>query len=150
MSFLNTVKNFIGLETDEYYDDEYYDEDDVEEEDSAPRASTHTFPRRTSSKVVPLNSVNQSRVRIIKPENFDASTKVADEVKGGRMVIFDVGMLDADEARRIVDFVAGAVYGVSGNIRRVSGGIFVAAPRNIDITGDNIKEQARNSFDWAM
>lgn len=148
MSFLNTVKNFIGMETDEYYDDEYYDEDEAEEE--IPRTSTHTFPKRTSSKVVPLNSANQARVRIIKPDNFDASTKVADEVKSGRMVIFDVGMLDPDEARRIVDFVAGAVYGVSGNIIRVSGGIFVAAPRNIDITGDNIKEQARNSFDWAM
>lgn len=148
MSFLNTVKNFIGMETDEYYDDEYYDEDEAEEE--IPRTSTHTFPKRASSKVVPLNSANQARVRIIKPDNFDASTKVADEVKSGRMVIFDVGMLDPDEARRIVDFVAGAVYGVSGNIRRVSGGIFVAAPRNIDITGDNIKEQARNSFDWAM
>jgi cell division inhibitor SepF len=150
MSFLNTVKNFIGMETDDYYDeDEYYEDDEIEEE--APRASTHTFPKRSSSsKVVPLNSANQARVRIIKPDNFDASTKVADEVKSGRMVIFDVGMLDADEARRIVDFVAGAVYGVSGNIRRVSGGIFVAAPRNIDITGDNIKEQARSSFDWAM
>lgn len=148
MSFLNTVKNFIGMETDEYYDDEYYDEDELEEDE--PRSSLHTFPKRASSKVVPLSSASQARVRIIKPENFDNSTKVADEVKSGRMVIFDVGMLDAGEARRVVDFVAGAVYGVSGNIRRVSGGIFVAAPRNIDITGDNIKEQARNSFDWAM
>lgn len=146
MSFLNTVKNFIGLETDEYYEDEYYDEDELEEE----KPSFGTFPKRPQSKVVPMSTPNLSRVRIIKPENFDASTKVADEIKGGRMVIFDVGMLDADEARRIVDFVAGAVYGVSGNIRRVSGGIFVAAPKNIDITGDNIKEQARNSFDWAM
>ncbi len=148
MSFLNTVKNFIGLETDDYYDDEYYDEEELDEEEE--RTNYRTFPKRPASKVVPMSSPNLSRVRIIKPENFDASTKVADEIKGGRMVIFDVGMLDANEARRIVDFVAGAVYGVSGNIRRVSGGIFVAAPKNIDITGDNIKEQARNSFDWAM
>ncbi len=148
MGFINTVKNFIGMETDEYYDDEYYDDNEVDDE--APRASMHTFPKRTS-KVVPMSSANQSRVRIMRPENFDASTKVADEVKAGRMVIFDVGKLDdEEEARRTVDFVAGAVYGIDGNIRRVSGGIFVAAPRNIDITGDNVKEQARNSFDWSM
>lgn len=148
MSFLNTVKNFIGMDTDdEYYDDEYYEEDEEFEDEEPPARS---FGKRSYSKVVPMSSASPSRVRIIKPENFDASTKIADEIKSGRMVIFDVGTLDAEEARRIVDFVAGAVYGVSGNIRRVSGGIFVGAPKHIDITGDNIKEQARNSIDWSV
>lgn len=148
MSFLNTVKNFIGMETDEYYDDEYYDEEtEEEEEDTTPRAAS--FPRK-SSKIVSLNSVNQSRVRIMKPESFNDSSKIADEIKSGRMVIFDVKSIRDGEARRAVDFISGVVYGINGNISLVRDGIFVAGPRNIDITGDNIREQARNSFDWAM
>lgn len=149
MSFISAVKNFIGIETEEdYYDEDYYDEEDEFEEEPAPRKITPTFPRKNSSKVVPINPGASSRIRIMKPSDFDGSTGIADEVKGGRLVIFDVGNLDASDARRVVDFVSGAAYGVNGNVRRVSGGIFVAAPRHIDITGDNLKEQTRNTFDW--
>lgn len=145
MSFINSVKNFIGIETeDDYYDDEYYDEeDDIEEEPPRSRSA-----RRTPSKVVPINPGSSSRVRIMKPTEFEDSTSITDEIKSGRLVIFNVSDLDPSEARRVVDFVSGAAYGVNGNVRRVSGGIFVAAPRNIDITGENLKEHTRNTFDW--
>ncbi|MCD8179936.1 MAG: cell division protein SepF [Firmicutes bacterium] len=149
MGFINSVKNFIGIETDDdYYDDDYYEEedDDIEEEPPVRRASSQS--KKSSSKVIPINPGVTSRIRIMKPAEFDDSTGIADEIKGGRLVIFDVGNLDAGDARRVVDFVSGAAYGVNGNVRRVSGGIFVAAPRNIDITGDNLKEHTRNTFDW--
>lgn len=147
MSFLNSVKNFIGIETeDDYYDDEYYDEEE-EIEESQPK---RTFASRKSGtqKVVPLNTGASSRIRIIRPTEFDDSTRIADEIKGGRLVIFDMENLDDVDARRVVDFVSGTAYGVNGNIRRVSGRIFVAAPRNIDITGDNLKERTKNTVDW--
>lgn len=147
MSFINAVKNFIGLETDEYYDDDYYEEEEEIEEEPERRAPY--FSKRNTSKVVPIgNSSANAKIRIIKPNTFDDSTKISDEVKARRLVIFDVGNMDEDEARRVVDFVAGSVYGLSGNIRRVSGGIFVAAPSNVDITGDNLQAHTRNSFDW--
>ncbi len=147
MSFLNTIKNFIGMETDdEYYDDEYYDEEDEIEEESQPKKSF--AQKKAASKVVPINPGSSNRIRIMKPSAFNESTGIADEVKGGRLVIFDVENLDSSDQRRVVDFISGTVYGVSGNIRRVSGTIFVAAPRSVDITGDNFKEHTRNSFDW--
>ena len=138
MSFIGALKNFVGFGTDEDYDEEdYYEDEDLEEEPH----KAQTFKR--PSRVVP-------KIKIVKPMSFDDSIKVADEIKERRLVIFDVGNMDGDEARRVVDFVAGAVYGLSGNIRRVSGGIFVAAPSNIDITGDNLQAQTKNSFDWNM
>lgn len=148
MSFINSVKNFIGIETDDdYYDDEYYDEEDEIEEDEPRRSRT---ARRGVSKVVPINPGTSSRVRIMKPTEFDDSTSITDEIKNGRLVIFNVSDLDPSEARRVVDFVSGAAYGVNGNVKRVSGGIFVAAPRNIDITGETLKEHAKNTFDWSV
>lgn len=149
MSFINSVKNFIGIETEEdYYDDDYYDEEDEIEEEPLHRKVQTPSARKTASKVVPINPGASSRIRIMKPSEFRDSTGISDEIKGGRLVIFDVGNLDESEARRVVDFVSGAAYGVNGNVRRVSGGIFVAAPKNIDITGDNLKEHTRNTFDW--
>lgn len=148
MGFINSVKNFIGLETDdELYDDEYYDEEEELEGEEEPRFSSKPA-KKTSSKVVPINPGSSSRVRIMKPTEFSDSRTISDEIKSGRLVIFNVSELDPTEARRVVDFVSGAAYGINGNMKRVSGGIFVAAPRNIDITGENLKEHTRDSFDW--
>lgn len=145
MSILKTIKSFIV--NDEDYDDDYYDEEELEEEEEE-EAKPH-FKQR-SPKVVPVSGASSARIKIVKPNDFNDSRRVADEVKAHRLVIFDVGELADDEARRIVDFVAGAVYGLDGNIRRVSGRIFVAAPRNIDITGDNLQAHTKNSFDWSV
>ena len=148
MSFISSVKNFIGMDDDdEYYDDDEYMEDDGEEYEEEPKRRFSAFSNRTS-KVVPVRAGSNSKVRIIKPKSFEESGKIADEIKGGRLVIFDVTTLDIDQARRIVDFIVGSAYALNGNVRRVSGGIFVAAPNSIDITGDNLKEQTRSSFDW--
>ena len=36
MGFLNTVKHFLGFESeDDYYDDDYYDEEEAEDEENA-------------------------------------------------------------------------------------------------------------------
>ena len=36
----------------------------------------------------------------------------------------------------IIDFVSGACYAMSGNIRKVSSYIFIVTPAGIDISGD--------------
>ena len=147
MGFLNTVKHFLGFESeDDYYDDDYYDEEETENEESArvKRSSQQSAPK----KVVPINPTSSSRIKIMRPSDINDSTNVANEIKEGRLVIFDVGQIDNEEARRIVDFMSGAAYGVNGKVRRVSEGIFVAAPKNIDITGDTMKEHVKNGMDW--
>lgn len=157
MSFIDSIKSFIGFETDDdSYDDEYYDEEDEvtntdgmdDDDDDRPRRNR--FAKKTAPKVVPINPGTSSRVRIMKPQEFNDARTISDEIKSGRLVIFNVIELDASVARRVVDFVSGAAYGINGVIRRVSEGIFVAAPRNINITGENLKEQAKNSFDWNL
>ena len=99
MSFIGALKNFVGFGTDEDYDEEdYYEDEDLEEESR----KTQTFKR--PSRVVPIGSGHgNSKIKIIKPMSFDDSIKVADEIKERRLVIFDVGNMDGDEARRVVD-----------------------------------------------
>ena len=123
---------------------------ETEDEENArvKRSSQQSAPKKTFSKVVPINPTSSSRIKIMRPSDINDSTNVANEIKEGRLVIFDVGQIDNEEARRIVDFMSGAAYGVNGKVRRVSEGIFVAAPKNIDITGDTMKEHVKNGMDW--
>ena len=55
-----------------------------------------------------------------------------------------------DVARRIVDFISGAVYGLDGNIHKISNSIFLVAPFNYEITNEVMKEDIKNklSVSW--
>lgn len=53
MGFLNTVKHFLGFESeDDYYDDDYYDEEETEDEENArvKRSSQQSAPKRLSQR----------------------------------------------------------------------------------------------------
>ncbi len=147
MSIIDSVKGFMGMDSEEDYED-YDDELDEDEDYDEPRVSF--FGKKSAaSKVVPISRASQSQIVIKKPRNFDESGSVVDDLMRRHPVIFDVSKLDAEEARRIVDFVAGAVMGLGGDMQRVSGGIFVAAPSQVDISSEEFKEQAKSSFDWS-
>ncbi len=138
MGFVESVKDMFGFGG---YDDEYYEDDyDYEEEeyDEEPKASV--FAKR-NNKVLSINqSSAQSKIVVLKPKCFNNSTAVADELRRRRPVIVDVGALDPDEARRVVDFISGTVYGMDGNMQKITSGIFVATPNHVDIMGEIVKE----------
>ena len=141
MGFVDAVKEFIG------FGDIEDDEEEMEYEE--PAEELHQNSKK--SKVVPIHQgQSQSRIVILKPKCFSNSTAVADELKKRRPVVIDVGALDPDEARRVVDFIAGTVYGVNGNMQKVSGGIFLATPSQVDIMGEIIIESENGGFEWSM
>ena len=39
-------------------------------------------------------------------------------------------------AQRILDFISGAIYAINGTIAKISRGIFVVAPNNYDVIGN--------------
>lgn len=148
MGFVESVKDMFGFGgyDDEYYDDEFdYEEEEVYDE--APRSSL--FSGKKSNKVVPINpQSSQARIVVLKPKCFNNSTAVADELRKRRPVIVDVGALDPDEARRVVDFISGTVYGIDGKMQKITSGIFVVTPSQVDIMGEVIKDATGS--EWSV
>ena len=145
MGFVDAVKDFVGFGDVEY--EEEYEMEEEEFEDVVDE-KPGLFRR---NKVVPLDRAqNQPRIMVIKPKCFNNSTEAADQLKQRRPVVLDVGGLDPDEARRVVDFISGTVYGLGGDIQKVSGGIFIATPSSFDIAGDFIKDKAGAGLDWSL
>ncbi|MDO4618143.1 MAG: cell division protein SepF [Clostridia bacterium] len=138
MGFVESVKDMLGF-GDYDYEDEEFEMEEEEEEVSKPRESI--FSRKSSSKVVSLESgQNQSKIVVLKPKCFNNASQIADELRRRRPVIVDVGALDPDEARRIIDFVSGTVYGIQGRMEKITSGIFVATPSQVDIMGEVLKD----------
>ena len=146
MGFVDAVKDFVGFGDIDYEDEEI---EMIEEEEEIMEERTPFFARK--NKVVALDRAqNQPSIVVLKPRCFNNTTEIADQIKQRRPVILDVGNLDPEEARRVVDFIAGTVYGLNGDIQKVSGGIFVATPSSYDITGEFLKDKQGAGFDWSM
>lgn len=148
MGIVSSIKDFIGGEPefDEFdgYNDEAEFEDDVVE---SRRGFTRFSMRREPQEAyIPENDIT-----IIKVRKYDDAVSIADVLKTKRPVIFDViEMEKSDEAERVVDFMVGAVYGVNGSIRRVSGGIFIATPSGMKINSDEIRKKTNNSLGFEL
>ncbi len=144
MGFVEKLKDLTGFGNLDY-DDDYEEEMEAVEEEKPVRKA----PSIKRSKVISIGGDSEAKIVVLKPKCFNNSTEVADELKQRRPVIIDVGALDPDEARRVVDFIAGTVYGVDGNMQKVSGGIFLATPNHVDILGEVLKD-GKGNFEWSM
>ncbi|MCI8509711.1 MAG: cell division protein SepF [Lachnospiraceae bacterium] len=118
----------------------YYDDDDFED-DYAPKKQKPK-PSKVSgpSKLVSINSRNNNRssnqVYVIKPQEFNEAQKVTDYLKEGRTIVINMEGIEVHAAQRIIDFIGGACYALDGSLQAISANIFIAAPHNIDVTGD--------------
>lgn len=137
--FIDKVKFFMGL--DDYAEDDIA----VDEKKQMPALSSRdgdeygqsqSYNVTTKNKVVNIHSNSQMKVVIHQPTDFDETASIVDNLKNRKPVIINLENLDADLARKIFDFCSGALYALDGQIQKVSKGIFILAPSNVDISGD--------------
>lgn len=149
---MNRFLSFLGFGNDD--EDEEYDEIEynkrsytneknnfLEEEEE----KVEPFVRR-KPKVVPLPNTSQVRVVILQPNSFEQSQEICEHLKEKKSIIVNLEFVDKDVARRIIDFVSGAVYGLDGNISKVSNSIFLIAPYNYEITNEVAREELKNKL----
>ncbi len=71
------------------------------------------------------------------PVSYEDTQIIIDNLKSRKPVIVNMEELDMDCAQRILDFLSGAVYALNGTMCKISRGIFVVAPNNYDVVGNN-------------
>ena len=147
---------------DDYDDDEFYDDDDFADDgdfEEKPRRSffgkknnkeesfndfdadeDKTFQPSASSKVTPMRPAakhgGNMEVCVVKPTSVDDSREITETLLAGRTVILNLEGMDLEIAQRIIDFISGAAFAISGNLQKISSYIFLVTPTNVDISGD--------------
>ena len=86
---------------------------------------------------------------MVQLERFEESQEIANHLRSKKPVVVNLEKLEKEMARRVIDFVSGAVYALGGSIQKVAGGIFLIAPYNVDIMGD-VRDELKNTgiFPW--
>ncbi len=139
-------KNFFNRMADMVFGDAS-DEDDFEEvnfseEEPAPVRKAQPAPasRRSGGavsqpKVVNFAATTQLKVVVLKLNAFDDTCRqVVDNFNNNKPVIINIEDMERDQARRTIDFFSGAAYARRGNLQKVSAGILLLTPSNVDVT----------------
>ena len=117
--------------------------DDLYEEDSRDTDNVVSIGNRgrsktaASSNVVNLPSAAQQKMIVYHPISYEDTQNIIDNLKSRKPVIVNMEELELDCAQRILDFMAGAVYALNGTIYKISRGIFVVAPSNYGVIGND-------------
>ncbi len=150
MSIVNKVLNLIGFETEEDYEEELLGSGEFGNSTNFEADESETLDSGKRGKVVKIHTTAQLKLVVMQPETFEDARDIANHLKSKKPVVMNLESVDREVARRIVDFLSGAVYALDGNIQKVSNGIFLIAPYNVGIMGD-FKDELRNKgiFPWS-
>lgn len=145
--FMNKVWDMLGVSDGEEYG---YDEAFEQPEQFTEEKETVAPLFNKKNKIVGMPGMQQVKVVISQPSTFEQSEEICEHLKEKKSIILNLEYVNKDVARRIVDFISGAVYGLDGNIQKISNSIFLVAPFNYEITNEVMKEDIKNklSVSW--
>jgi cell division inhibitor SepF len=70
---------------------------------------------------------------IVEPTGFEEVQMIVDHLKNKQTVILNLEDTDKSIARRIADFLGGAIYALDGSMQKVSGSILLFTPPNVEV-----------------
>lgn len=99
-------------------------------------AEVTPFPRRTpvSEVVKDVDVSGVHRICTIHPRTYNEAKKIGETFREGTPIIMNLSDLDDADAKRLVDFAAGLVFGLQGTIERVTNKVFLLSPVNLEVT----------------
>ncbi len=87
-----------------------------------------------------------SKMILLEPRAYSESIQIADHLKKRNTVVVNLKRVTSDQAKRIVDFLSGAIYAIGGDLQKIGGGIFLCTPNNVDIQGKITEETDGNDI----
>lgn len=148
MGLKSTFKKFFDLDDDL---DEVLKEAFTNQNESGFTSSSRSIQRKpgrrpfvehktpapsSQSNVVNIKSVQQpTKVMLLEPTGFDDVQIITDHLRHRRSVVLNLGRVSMGEAKRMIDFLSGAVYAIDGHIQKLGPDTFMCAPDHVDIDG---------------
>jgi cell division inhibitor SepF len=157
---LKRAAAWLGLVTDDRYPD-YDDEPDNGQE------FTEGFSReelvesqRQPASVTPLETrrpagahanhpeprtADVSRIVTVHPRTYNDARTIGEHFREGTPVIMNLSEMEDVDAKRLVDFSAGLIFGLHGAIERVTSKVFLLSPPNVKVAAED-KERIAGGF----
>ncbi|HHV18283.1 MAG TPA: cell division protein SepF [Thermoanaerobacterales bacterium] len=138
-TFFKKILYFLGIE-DEVSQE--HEKDNFEPYVARPES-------KPIGRVINIHQTSKNKMVIFKPDSFEEVREISDEVKNRRAAIVNLEKLDRENAKRVLDFMAGSIYALNGAVKKVGPGIFLFVPDNIDVSGVDIEEENQDKSSLA-
>ncbi len=154
---------FLGLDDEEMDDYDLYDEASVAPQpprryapeavepmaNDRPVVGIRPMPRETlqdpsgSVRLTPNPSPVQRitpspniRAHIVVPDRFADAQEIGERFKSRTPVVVNLKEVDPRLARRMVDFISGLTFALSGTMEKVADQVFLLTPENVELPSD--------------
>ena len=164
-SAMRKMAVYLGLvEDDHRFDDQYADEyddgyddgydeygaelvqDDNDRQDSrlpdAP-AGGRASDRRPAGQV---QTTDLARITTLHPRTYNEARTIGEHFREGTPVIMNLTEMVDSDAKRLVDFSAGLIFGLRGSIERVTNKVFLLSPANVEVAAEDKARIAERGF----
>ncbi|WP_157244697.1 cell division protein SepF [Nonomuraea typhae] len=112
-------------------------DDDTDPGVPAPRPATTVLERRTT---------DLARITTLHPRTYNEARTIGEHFRDGTPVIMNLTEMVDSDAKRLVDFAAGLVFGLHGSIERVTNKVFLLSPANVEVTAEDKARIAERGF----
>jgi cell division inhibitor SepF len=154
-SAMRKMAVYLGLvEDDRRYQDSYDAYDEYEEYDeqsdameAAPvRADYGGYVTEEPADPVPPRQVELARITTLHPRTYNEARTIGEHFREGTPVIMNLTEMVDSDARRLVDFAAGLIFGLRGSIDKVTNKVFLLSPANVEVTAEDKARIAERGF----
>jgi cell division inhibitor SepF len=86
------------------------------------------------------------QITTLHPTSYPEARTIGEHFRDGVPVIMNLTEMDEADAKRLVDFAAGLVFGLRGNFERVTNRVFLLSPANVQVTAEDKAKIAEGGF----
>ena len=173
--YLGLVEDDEDARDRRYADDDYEEDDLAELDEPAPVVSRRWTPSedtgrtatlrrppedtsrsrgsvaldtapRIAAAPAPVAAMDTYRITTLHPRTYNEARTIGEHFRSGTPVIINLTEMDDVDAKRLVDFAAGLIFGLRGSIERVTNKVFLLSPEHVEVTAEDKARIAEGGF----
>lgn len=114
---------------------------------SAPSTSGATVATPTPKQAAPVQqTADLTRIITVHPRTYNEARTIGEHFRDNVPVIMNLSDMEDADAKRLVDFAAGLIFGLRGTIERVTSKVFLLSPQNVNVTAEDKERIAQGGF----
>jgi cell division inhibitor SepF len=90
--------------------------------------------------------MDTARIVTLHPRTYNEARTLGEHFRDGTPVIMNLSEMDDGDAKRLVDFAAGLIFGLRGDIERVTAKVFLLSPADVTVTAEDKARIAGGGF----
>ena len=128
-------------------------EKDIWQEQDAKKARRNQVMAIPGGNTAAAGSKKACEMVLFKAKSYDDLQNIAQSIKEQKVVIVNFEELDKVTAQRMVDYLAGAVFALSGESKKVSGSTFLFSSSQVGVNGQIMDAEVQafsesGSYPW--